>query len=327
MVARESSEYIQDPDTTHLGALNREVGDFEETPSLGHHSLHGDDALEPREEVDARDQDFYAGHQYKITTKKFENNELCAVFLGRWGKLAYECTLFLFSWGGMWSYAAVFATSTATFVPLVGYTQANQCQYPAAANTPADEVTLCGNAYYIWMAIFACIVLPVSCLEMTEQWIIQVTLTCYRFLALTLMIITTYLAMFTGPYKSYGVTESPPWISTDRSFRWAGFSSVFSTAVFAQMMHHSVPGLAQHVDRKSKLRTMFFSGFTTTFCFYSVLGILCSLYFGPGVEPLVTLNWTSYTGLTFNGSLDYSVGAKIISYLIVLFPVFDISSA
>lgn len=279
--------------------------------------------LESDEVVDSRDLTFYGDAMHRITTRKYENNMLCNIFLGKYGKAAYEIVLILFAWGGMWSYAVVFATSTASFIPVVGLTDGVTCVFEQHI-TPAAH---CNDAYYIFMAIFACIVLPVSCLELTEQWLIQVTLTIYRFVALTIMIITTFLAMLAGPYKSYSVTESPPFIAVDSAFNWAGFPSVFSVAVFAQLMHHSVPGLSQHVDQKSKLRTMFFSGFTITFTFYSVVGILCSLYFGGGTQSLVTLNWMNYTGLLFDGSTDYSVFSRIIAYLVVLFPVFDILSA
>ena len=248
---------------------------------------------------------------------------MCSIFLGRWGKLAYEIILTLFSTTGLWSYATVFATSTASIIPLVGVTQINQCNFDDN-NVPTD----CDTAYYVYMAIFAVIVLTISCFEMTETWIVQVSLTCYRFFALTIMIVTLYLAMFAEPYN-FTVTAHAPYIATHRAFHWAGFSTVFSTAVFAQMMHHSCPGLAQPVRQKSTLRKMFFTAYLCTFVFYTLVGVLAALYFGPGTNQLVTLNWRTYSGLGFNPpSLSarplYSV---IISYFIIMFPVLDILSA
>jgi amino acid permease len=268
------------------------------------------------------DRKFFGQSRYRVTASvKYEMNQLCALMLGRWGKVSYEISLAIYTWGALWSYSAVFANSLTTYVPIVGMTTAGGCDMDVS-----DVPSECSNAYYIWMAIFAAIVLPLSCLEITEQRHLQVALCIFRFVALCTMIASIYVAMFSVPFKSYSITERAPYVATERLVHWPGFGLAFTTSVFAQLVHHSIPGLSSPLRRKSNLRLLFASALTTTFIFYSILGVLCALYFGPGTNQVVTLNWTTYSAPGF----DRSNGAwpsKILSYIVVLFPVADILSA
>lgn len=55
---------------------------------------------------------------------------------------------------------------------------------------------------------------------------------------------------------------------------------------------------------------------------YFILGLTCALFFGAKSEPLITLNWRSYTGPSFGAGIP-SRYALILRTVIVAFPVFD----
>jgi len=87
-----------------------------------------------------------------------------------------------------------------------------------------------------------------------------------------------------------------------------------------------LPGLSQPVANKSHLQRIFSSVFMTTFTFYSFLGIVLAMYYGPHMEPTCSLNFTFYRGGAPFGQ-PIPLWATIINYIIVLFPAIDVVSA
>eukprot|EP00010_Vexillifera_abyssalis_P002028 CAMPEP_0201562904 /NCGR_PEP_ID=MMETSP0173_2-20130828/79590_1 /ASSEMBLY_ACC=CAM_ASM_000268 /TAXON_ID=218659 /ORGANISM="Vexillifera sp., Strain DIVA3 564/2" /LENGTH=528 /DNA_ID=CAMNT_0047977525 /DNA_START=215 /DNA_END=1801 /DNA_ORIENTATION=- len=302
-------------------AVNMDESDYgTDDPPL----ISADKAQQLLDKAEIEDAAFFGDSPFIITSKrKYEVNELVGVFTGRVPKILYEIFVATYIWTALWSYAAVFANSTTQYIPIVGMTEADQCDMN---DDSSDIPSECQNAYYIWMVIFSALVVPLTCIELTETTLVQIALCIFRFVAISIMVATTYISMFANPFGSYSMSESPPYIATDRLFHWSGFGQIFSTAVFAQLMHHSVPGLCQPVRTKKNLKKMFIGALSTTFFFYSLLSVITALYFGAGVNQVVTLNWTTYAGLNFN-TRNGPVFAKVISYVVVLFPVADIISA
>jgi hypothetical protein len=52
------------------------------------------------------------------------------------------------------------------------------------------------GSYYIYLAVFATVVVPLSCMELSEQIYTQVTLSLFRVLMLSVMILTTAVSYF-----------------------------------------------------------------------------------------------------------------------------------
>ena len=67
----------------------------------------------------------------------------------------------------------------------------------------------------------------------------------------------------------------------------AGFGAIFSTCCFAQLSHHSLPGLVQPIGRKRRLKFLFFWALVGTFVIYASLGGVLSSYFGDLVRPVL----------------------------------------
>ena len=92
--------------------------------------------------------DFY------ITQRKFEVADAVERLLGPHAKRAYTLLLSIFLYGALWAYTAVFASSLAANIPtaLNGY----------------------HSPYRLFLAVFACLVIPLTCLDFEEQISVQV---------------------------------------------------------------------------------------------------------------------------------------------------------
>lgn len=99
---------------------------------------------------------------FEFPQRRYEMNELCRLFLGRTGKIIYDIALCFYLYGSLWSYSSVFAESMASHVPLPingWYT----------CNVNSDNSTSCDILYKIYVGIYALIVIPMTCLDLTEQ--------------------------------------------------------------------------------------------------------------------------------------------------------------
>ena len=248
--------------------------------------------------------------------RRIEMNELVDIFLGKRARRVYELLLCVYMIGALWSYTAVFSQSLATQLPISGV----------------------DNSYVLYLLIFAVIVLPLTCMEMTELKPLAISLAIFRFVSLGMMILTSLLALFHYPYVDNSTSpptvpssaSSAPYVSDIRAVVAAGLATVFPVSIYSQIFHHSVPGLSHPLRAKSQLPAVFSSVLLTTFSLYAALGITVGLYYGSSVRDVCTLSWTHYTGERDDGgssSSGRSPVAAFISYLIVLFPPIDIVSA
>ena len=252
----------------------------------------------------------HAGRAERFTHRRIEVNELVQIFLGRPARRVYELLLCIYMIGALWSYSAVFS-------------QSMEGQLAIGA---------IGNNYLFYLGLFALIVVPLTCLEMTELKPLAIALAIFRFVSLTLMMLTSVLSLYHYPYvPADGVPPSTdtaaPYYSDIRPILWAGLATVFPVSLFSQIFHHSVPGLTHPLQDKKKTPFVFTAVLMTTFALYAGLGICVGLYYGSGVDEVATLNWVDYSGQRGVGRSGRSWVASVISYTIVLFPPIDIISA
>lgn len=107
------------------------------------------------------------------------------------------------------------------------------------------------------------------------------------------------------------------------------FSVIFTSAAVAINCHYNFPDIIRPVKNKKPLLRVVLAALTTAMTFYALLGIICSTYFKNHTLPLVTLNWSNYTGMGggWAGSVkDRPFWAVIIQLWIMLFPIFDMLS-
>ena len=246
-----------------------------------------------------------------VTGRRIEMNELVDIFLGLKARRLYEVLLCIYMIGALWSYSAVFAQS-----------MAGQLAISAIANN-----------YLFYLALFSVVVVPLTCLEMTELKPLAISLAIFRFVSLGTMMLTALISLYSFPAPSddgappVSTATSAPYVSDIGVFQLAGLATVFPVSIYSQIFHHSVPGLAHPLQDKRRLPQVFTSVLLTTFALYAGLGITVGLYYGSGVKDVCTLNWVEYSGERGLGRDGRGGVASFISYLIVLFPPIDIISA
>ena len=198
--------------------------------------------------------------------------------------------------------------------------------------------------YAAWLGIFACIVIPLSMLHLSEQAFVQVILSGCRILMILLMVGTPLAAdlfgsdgdvdAHTGPVPHFGEQTEPigaPWIEL------RGIHKMFPAIVFSLIFHQAVPGLADEIKDKPKVGLIF--GYTFVLCgiAYGLLGIVGAWYFGEEIYQSANLNWHNYhggTGTFVDGIkinqmawIDVSFWAQCIRIFVVMFPAINVVSA
>ena len=283
--------------------------------------------------------------QYIVKDRKFEISELCDIFIGPFYKRLYLCVLSTYLGGCCWSYGTVFANSLSSLFH----------EYLPLYFRP--------YSYPIFLSLYSLIVIPISCLELTEQVYLQVTLSLCRICMMLVMISTIILADFSHnqPFQEFPrEIEHDSLLRIDLSLLYI----ILPIAAYANIFHHSLPALSQPVQNKKNLVFIYLCTIFLCLIAYCSIGCIISSYFGSYIKSSSNLNWISYSGfsrveLTGNGSNDshntdststvsntithitipslrrlqehlltsVPTYAKLISTYVVCFPGLDVSSA
>lgn len=261
---------------------------------------------------------------------RYEMPVLCRKFLGPWGRLAYMLCLSVYIYGALLAYTSVFAKSCASTFPLPGV----------------------GDSYAVYLAVFALLVVPLSCLELTEQVAIQVVLAGCRVLLVVLMVGTVGAAYGSKAESFPGQSGESPRVYFIRSLTrypnstliqrvhtattkpkpnppgpagiplWdvGGLYVFLPIACYAFIYHHSIAGLSHPVRDKKLLGSIFLTTFLICAVAYGAIAVLVASYFGPGMAQSSNLEWR-----------DYGAGGggfkRVLAFYILLFPALDVASA
>ena len=262
-----------------------------------------------------------------LVDRRLELNELIGFYCGRHMQRAYEVCLSILVVGALWAYCAVFAGSMAVQLPPI------QSMLSGGVDSCSGEASLnggCAGLYYFYLAIFALIVIPLTCRELTELKWMMIALAAFRFLSLGLMMITAVHGIWTYPANPVSQPPSatqPPYYGDTKAVVLSGLGVVFPIAMSSQLFHHSIPNLSFPLRPQSRVPHVFSAVLASTFTLYAVLGICVSLFFGSSVQSNCTLSWHEWTGTSSTRLSDRSGFASFVAYLIVLFPPIDVLSA
>jgi hypothetical protein len=256
-----------------------------------------------------------------IGNKKYETTELCELFLGKFGKQCYAISIAIFLYGTLWAYGTVFASAMVTHLDLGPY------------------------SYHIFLLLFSFIVIPLSCMELTEQLYLQVALAFCRIVMVCCMVGTvlyaaaTHKDLFHLNVSTDPDTDLDTGLETDATephefspfhhiqgdlFHWKGLHLMLPIAVYSNMFHHSIPALSEPAADKKQLGSMFTTALLACFVSYTLIGITVSLYFGQTILSSSNLNWEHFgsSSSTFIGIVQKSLASYVI-----IFPALDVSSA
>ncbi len=251
-------------------------------------------------------------NEKNTTVRRIEMTELCGIFIGKPAKQTFTNLIGIYMYGTLWAYCTVFANAFSTQLSFgEGWEEAS---------------------YYSYLFLFALMVIPLSLMELSEQIYVQVALTIFRAVMLSVMIATTGAAYFRGGHD-FGE-------ESNESFEVAGggngadiydvnFGHVYlflPIAAYAYIFHHSVPALSDPIEDKESLTKMFAVALFISFVAYSVMGVVVSLYFGHYVDSSSNLNWQTYHGPR-NSDGSFPWYAPVVAFFVVLFPALDVASA
>ena len=242
-----------------------------------------------------------------VGSRKFEIPELCEMFFGERGRQLYTCVIAIYMYGTLWAYSTVFANAFSSQIPLSSTTGANSPSYVA------------------YLFLFALLVVPMSLMELSEQVVVQVSLSACRIIMLAAMVLTIWVAHSTSAEGAFGDTGE----TNNPSVLWDS-SSVYillPIAAYANIFHHSIPALSHPVQNKASLGKVYTTALLISFVAYASIGICISDYFGENTKVASNLNWRSYVGGGVVATEDAPLYARIVSFFVVLFPAFDVASA
>jgi len=249
--------------------------------------------------------------------------DLVKLFLGSRHTLLYQASLMCLMYVGLLAYAQVFESSLQSLLPSV------KSQSTA------------------WLSVlFGILVVPLSCMDLDEQFFVQAICAFVRFLSIGLMVIGSVVAILFDFKDSQqfsegiahnfstsdtGALPSPPYFAPPKKDMMSytsdmnGFAIMFSTAVFSQLFQHSVPGLIRPLSDKKKVKTIFGSALFTTFSMYLILGTTAAAYFGSQTKESINLNFANFMyGLNEETSSPIMLTlCKISSSIILYFPALD----
>ena len=260
-----------------------------------------------------------------LLDRRLELNELIGFFCGLRAQRTYEVCLSVLIVGALWAYGAVFAGSMAVHLPISAFLSDGE--------VCGDETSLsgggCAGLYYLYLLVFAAIVVPVTCRELVELKWMMIALALFRFVSLGLMMITAVAALYSHPavITGHSPARSAPYYSDMPAMAWDGLGVIFPIAVSSQLFHHSIPNLSFPLRPQTRVPHVFSMVLLTTFALYACLGICVGLYYGSSVQSVVSLSWTEYTGSASTDVGGRPAWATIIAFIIVLFPPIDVLSA
>jgi len=111
------------------------------------------------------------------------------------------------------------------------------------------------------------------------------------------LMVSTTVAAFNSTTPQFGVVGAGTQTSHYEPTRWfdlSGFYKILPVAVYANIYHHSIPGLSMPVADKSKLHLIFLCVFAVMMVGYGLIGVSVAYYFGDNVQGMSNLNWHDY---------------------------------
>ena len=193
-----------------------------------------------------------------------------------------------------------------------------------------------GTGYHIYLIIFAGITVPLSCIQLSDHILIQLTFLAGRVVMFLLMLGTVaavwvsdapHFDTYVGPAKnSGGVAASAP------LFYFPSLYLLIQVSIFSTAYQFAVPGIADAAVNKKSILSTFATACIYIFVTVLVCGLLLSLFFGDSIETSSNLMWDKY-----HGGTGYSVEgedgtmkregvanwAKANAGYVVVFPALD----
>ncbi|KAH0577415.1 putative Amino acid transporter [Spironucleus salmonicida] len=254
----------------------------------------------------------------------YEFSEMCQIYYGTAGKIIYLIAVCCLTFGAMWSYTAIVAQSIASIVPFgASWECGDPCQVYSSR---------CNIAYFVWTFVAIVYTSIMIFFDISKQNVLQTILTAIRITAVLIIAIIPFVAMFLSPFDVNGnTTSAAPFIKNNIpvfKFEISTFSSVFSSSIYAIILHSAIPTtmrpvVQQHQKYLNRAMTL---AFGVIYVLMAIVAYPSAMYFGTDGAQLITLNLLQWDGKSW-GAQHQPVFFKFLSYLVrILPPIYVIGS-
>ncbi|XP_063686906.1 uncharacterized protein LOC134820452 isoform X2 [Bolinopsis microptera] len=256
--------------------------------------------------------------KYEITAaRKFEFTELMEVFFGKPGRIITASLIIVYLLVTLCAYATIFASTWSLVIPyntsIHSLGLCNLSDYEGLL--PGGD---CLNSYRFSVLIFACIVIPISAMDVSTMKPFQIALSFIMQFTIGVGIIHCIYGLATGNIAD---GEHQPHPTRFFAFDFTSFVNMVPIVVYSQVLHEGIPMIAQPARDKKNLHKLFAGALSFACTVYLTFSILTALRFREDVAATASLNW-NVTRQPGNPML-----IRMISYLIMLTPSVVVCSA
>ena len=257
-------------------------------------------------------------------SRKFEPSELCEIFVGKWFKYVYIVALIGTLFLACIAYGTVASSAWSVNIPF-NFTTIQQCTGEEFSIYIIPQRASCRNTYWVCLCIFACLVVPLSLLELKDQLIVQVLMGMLRFVAIGSIVIfcIANLSIFKNicqchvPWLPANDTEEDFCnVSTSDGELFTRFDpkawiQAVPVIVVAFILHQSIPSLTHPIRQKRYLRGYFNVLYIVLTTVYGSLALTVSLWFKDCTRSTCTLSWVSHTHATLSLIPSLGLGMRL----------------
>ncbi|KDO29770.1 hypothetical protein SPRG_04887 [Saprolegnia parasitica CBS 223.65] len=258
----------------------------------------------------------------RLTFNKYGFSRIGEIFDGKRGYVTVQSVLVCYCLGSLWSYASIFASSTASV--FFTYVLDDVCDVYA----PHTSIG-CMEAYYICMLLFTVMTITLVLMDLGDQAVIQKFLSAYRIIAFGIMFVTMAfkLSVDGASAVSDRLAAREHW-----AFNLRNFGAGFGPTLLALNCQYNMPDLLQPLEfsKKGLVRRITYTSISISAFCYFMLGFLGSIAFD-NVNPLATLMWTDFSGCGNGWSVCASGRptwyGSVVHIIVVMFPVMNVASS
>ena len=210
----------------------------------------------------------------------------------------------------LWAYGTLAGSAWATNIPFDTSTlgQCTDADFRGHQHPATNE---CWNSYALCVLLFGFVVVPLSCVEINEQKIVQLVLGVVRLLMIVSMSIYALVGEIEHPdCVQTAAPTTKTTVGTDHtnhthnatvnecedvwlSFHLRGWILVFPIITYALFLHLGIPTLTHPIKDKKNVGTMMTSLFLACTFLYLLIGISVAVRYKENVVETCTLTWVS----------------------------------
>ena len=230
------------------------------------------------------------------------------MFLGRWAKYLYLVLTSVTCFLALVAYATIAGTSWSINLPL-NFSDLTQCTADDFHFQTIPSDLSCRHAYWFSLFLFACIVVPLSMVEMTDQAIVQTILSLLRFITIGAIVVFCAVNLISSgdickcnqpwmntsdfdPFNNQ-CNETTSLMSVSTHFDFGYWTVSIPVLLFALNVNQPLPILVHPIKQKKHLGTLLHIDYAIVAVMYLVIAVTISLWWRECINENCTLNWVS----------------------------------